>query len=619
MKNHFLSLSLALSGLFVWAGIQVPANAQSQFDATDPDGFLPPNTQFLTKADVLAAITAAAMAVDDSRMVIAVTDRQGNPLGVFKKNGAPALVEGNFGRMSPPEEVAVALARTASFFSNTEAPLSSRTVRFISGVHFPPGIMFVPQAALYGIDNTNRGCGGPDATGKFTEFAANFIPGKEVPAARSIDRSSPGLGILTGKKDIVDSVPYPVEANNLRGAVNPGGIPLYKGGRLVGGIGVTGIPGVPGDNQSNHGYFAGLIPEYAALIGAAAPGLFKFPADPGVVIIDGISLPFVDKPQVLASVLNNQQLPGTKAVPAGTALESLGSFIPLPPPLDPNAALPKDSNGDPTGDPPSDHPAPTDASDGSPDVVATATLYDSPGPVPEGYLVAVHGGPVGGLTQAEVQKIFDQSLATSVITRALIRLPVGVRAKFVIAVSDLNGDLLGLYRMKDATIFSIDVAVTKSRNVIYFSGKNRTPDDLPGVPIGTAVTNRTIEFGAEPIYPPGLDYTNPTLDPNKGGPFFPLYINDTANPCTQGFQVPNDQYPAKYQSGIVFFPGSSPIYKNGVLVGGLGISGDGVDQDDFATVGGVAGFDAPEAMRADRVIDRNVRLPYSKFPRNPTL
>jgi len=67
----------------------------------------------------------------------------------------------------------------------------------------------------------------------------------------------------------------------------------------------------------------------------------------------------------------------------------------------------------------------------------------------------------------------------------------------------------------------------------------------------------------------------------------------------------------------VFFPGALPLYKNGMLVGGLGVSGDGVEQDDFATAGGAAGFEAPSAMRADRVFDQGVRLPYIKFPRNP--
>ena len=67
----------------------------------------------------------------------------------------------------------------------------------------------------------------------------------------------------------------------------------------------------------------------------------------------------------------------------------------------------------------------------------------------------------------------------------------------------------------------------------------------------------------------------------------------------------------------MFFPGSLPLYKNGVLVGGLGVSGDGVDQDDFVTAAGAKGFEAPTAMRADQVEVDGVRLPYQKFPRNP--
>ena len=67
----------------------------------------------------------------------------------------------------------------------------------------------------------------------------------------------------------------------------------------------------------------------------------------------------------------------------------------------------------------------------------------------------------------------------------------------------------------------------------------------------------------------------------------------------------------------MFFPGSLPLYRNGVLVGGLGVSGDGVDQDDFVTAAGAAGFEAPASIRADQIIDQRVRLPYLKFPRNP--
>jgi uncharacterized protein GlcG (DUF336 family) len=230
----------------------------------------------------------------------------------------------------------------------------------------------------------------------------------------------------------------------------------------------------------------------------------------------------------------------------------------------------------------------------------------SPNAAPEGDLVAPRAGPIGGLTEDEVESIVDSAVAEANLTRAVIRLPIGARTRMTIAVADLDGSIIALHRMPDGTVFSIDVAVAKARNVIFFSGANRTANDLPGVPMGTAVTNRTIGFGGQPIYPPGIDGSGP-------GPFFQLYQIDTLNPCTQGSQVANPN-----QNGIVFFPGSLPLYKNGVLVGGLGVSGDGVDQDDFVTSAGAAGFDAPTNIQADQIIDESVRLPYLKFPRNPT-
>jgi uncharacterized protein GlcG (DUF336 family) len=163
-----------------------------------------------------------------------------------------------------------------------------------------------------------------------------------------------------------------------------------------------------------------------------------------------------------------------------------------------------------------------------------------------------------------------------------------------------------LRRMPDATVFSIDVAVAKARNMVYFNSASVDPADLPGVPVGTAVTNRTISFGAQPLFPSGIDGSSP-------GPFFDLYQFDTANPCTNGHQPANPN-----QNGVVFFPGSVPLYKNGTLVGGLGISGDGVEQDDFVSAQAAIGFEPPDAQRADNIEVNGVRLPYLKFPRNPT-
>src|SRR5260370_33226845 len=168
----------------------------------------------------------------------------------------------------------------------------------------------------------------------------------------------------------------------------------------------------------------------------------------------------------------------------------------------------------------------------------------------------------------------------------------------VIAVADLDGTIIGLRRMQDSTVLSIEVEASKGRNMVSFNGAARTAADLNGVPMGTAVTNRTISFGAQPLYPPGIDGSSP-------GPFFNLYTMDLANPCTQGFQsgAANSN-----KSGIVFFPGSAGLFRHGVLAGGVGVSGDGVDQDDYVTSGRTQRFEAPSSILADHIIDTGVRL-----------
>jgi len=55
------------------------------------------------------------------------------------------------------------------------------------------------------------------------------------------------------------------------------------------------------------------------------------------------------------------------------------------------------------------------------------------------------------------------------------------------------------------------------------------------------------------------------------------------------------------EHGIIEFPGGVPIYKGGELVGGLGVSGDGVQQDENVAVAGVVGFEAPVAIRISTV------------------
>jgi len=480
--------------------------------------------QALQVADVQNIVTAAANSVNVD-MVVAVVDRAGFVLGVFRTQNAPATALGNFGQTQNANDVAVALARTGAFFSNDQAPLSSRTVRFISGIHFPPGVTNQPPADLYGIENTNRGC----TLINSPAFESGIPPSLALGGGF-------GPGILTGKADVNDSNAT---------AVNPGGVPIFYKNVVVGGIGV-----VTSSSNLNVAEFAASTGSTTQR-GGAGDNFGPTPAAPGVVFIGGIALPFVDQTSLPAGV-------STGPV-AGT-----GSFL----------VAPANSQGQP----------------------------------PEGDLITPAAGPLGGLSAADVTGILNNAEATANTTRAAIRLPLGSKARMVIAVADLDGTIIGLRRMQDSTVFSIDVAASKARNMVYFNSASRTAADLNGVPMGTAVTNRTISFGAQPLYPPGIDGSN-------AGPFFNLYTMDLANPCTQGFQTGAAN---SNKSGIVFFPGSAGLFRNGVLVGGLGVSGDGVDEDDYVTNGGTAGFEAPANIRADQIMDQGVRLPYFKFPRNPT-
>src|SRR6266478_4016393 len=417
----------------------------------------PPTPTFepLTQSEVTQIVTSAAVVASADTMVIAVVDRQGKVLGVFRKPNAPGLAMGNFSIMEDANDVAVALARTGAYFSNNQAPLTSRTVRFISGIHLPPGVMNQPPADLYGIENTNRGCT------LSAELEGNgFKPAKPVSGVKA-------LGVMTGKKDTNDSDPN---------TVNPGGIPIYRGNVLVGGIGVTGVPID--------------LAEYAAFRGATSTGFgdfFSHLPPPGAVFLGGVVLPAIDHTSPPAG--------------AGSGTATGGTWF----------------------------------------VAAT----DGTGTPAEGDLVTPAAGP-GGLSAADVTAILGNAEAEANLTRAAIRLPEGSRARMVIAVADLDGTIIGLRRMPDSTVFSIDVAASKARNMVYFNSAMRTAADLSGVPMGTGVTNRTISFGAQPLYPPGIDGSS-------AGPFFNLYTMDLANPCTQGFQggAANAN-----KSGIVFFPGS---------------------------------------------------------------
>ncbi len=246
---------------------------------------------------------------------------------------------------------------------------------------------------------------------------------------------------------------------------------------------------------------------------------------------------------------------------------------------------------------------------------------------PFDYIISPRDSASGvAFTGNEVRTLIDQCAAAALRTHAAIRLPASAATRMWITVTDVNGVILGCFRNEDATLFSFEISLTKARNSVYFSnpasldasGPRAGRHPLDGiVPPGTAITCRTLGFLSQPNYPP-------TIDTNPPGPLFAL-AQENRIPTRfnqMGFAPPaaNDT-----QSGIIFFPGSAPLYRNGTLIGGIGVSGDGVEQDDLVTVRGIQAaerillfdLEPPAAIRSDNFSFGGARLPYAKFPQHP--
>ena len=200
--------------------------------------------------------------------------------------------------------------------------------------------------------------------------------------------------------------------------------------------------------------------------------------------------------------------------------------------------------------------------------------------VPYGWLVAPHTSPDAtaanpGPSIADIQQIVAKGIAEADQIRSQVRLPFNSTARMVFAVSDENGNILGLYRMPDATYFSIGVAVAKARNIAYYDNPSRLQpiDKIKGVPAGTAFTSRTLCDVSLPFFPEGIDINPPgpgsiltdggvtKFATNLGPPlpasaFQSIQGYNDFNPNTN-FHDPNN---TANQNGVVLFPGSAPLY-----------------------------------------------------------
>ncbi len=571
-----------------------------------------PAQESLSVADVQKIIAQAAAEAQARGMpsAIAVSDRVGNILGVFVMNGAnlalkipdaPGGVAFNTelqGLALPaPAGVtgAIAKAITGAYLSSGGNAFSTRTASQIVQQHFPPAPSSVglESGPLYGVQFSQLPC-----SDLSSRFGAGMIGPKRSP-----------LGL----------------------AADAGGLPLYKNGVLVGGIGIMGdgvygfdpnILDVDSDNE-----------EFIAVAGSQS---FAAPIDIRAerISVDGTTLRFADATEA--------GLRATGTAPAFASINGVsGNLIAVT-----GYTAAAISAGAAYG------------SEASGVRASTATEFSNR----DAFILTNGSGtnrfPIkaatdGGMSAAEVRAVLEEAFTIMSRARAQIRRPLDSRAQVSISVVDTYGSALGIVRSPDAPIFGIDVSLQKARTAAFFSNAqaasslllNPNPDIVammnaakiffndPAVFTGaTAWSNRAIGNITRPYFPDGevARPSGPFSRAIKGfNPFstglqsamivgnITTHVNyilsgggsaDTPARCTLSPDVIAGQN--RVQNGIQIFPGSVPIYRGSTLVGAIGVSGDGIDQDDMISflglynggvkVGGIG--NAPIANRTDQIL-----------------
>ena len=525
-----------------------------------------------TDVDTIIRHAAARAARVSPNSVIAVIDREGYVLGIWVVRGGNAT----------QDEIATAVSKagTASFLSSNQNAFTSRTAGFIIQQHFPPGVINTAPGPLVGVGLSSLFISDVE---HFKKIDMTYCPPPIPPAVIP----SPG------------TFGSPIAGTSLDGS--PGGVPLYKNGELVGGIGVTG----DGSPQP-------AIPSTAALVFCGMPIV------PGLIRNEN---PFIylngydgDEDVALAGQRGFAPSPGITANNVFLGGIRLSYIV--------SAKKASKKNVAPPGNYDANYPP--QSSPGPPPGIVPATFANVPGEIRQPIINDPLVAPINGqprLTAAEVASIIGFAAERVKITRAAIRLPIGTQMEaFITVVNNPDADgvaptVLGTFRTGEATMFSWDVAVQKARTTLFYSRH-----DFLNFGLDIAMSTRCVGFLAEKNYPPGIDG-------NSAGPFFTEQdalsgfagtepnLTFTAMPATAPDQ--RDGLNPSLPNGITIFPGGFPLYRNGVLIGAIGVSGDGVDQDDIVGASGTHDFLAPMSIRSDQFSFRGANLPYAKFPRDP--
>jgi len=623
----------------------------SRPQATDVDVNTPPvgcdgscaNTP--TQLSVVDVESVIARAVNEAQArnvngTIAVVDRVGNVLAVFEMNAAAAAITitspgGNIDgglegvNIIPGSMAAISKAVTAAYLSTEGNAFSTRTASQIVQDHFNPQDNLQPAGPLFGVQFSQLACS--DLVSRYTGGVPDAGP----------HRSPLGL------------------------AADSGGFPLYKGGTPVGGVGV-----ITDALYSFDSDISDLDQDDDEFIALAAASGFAAPDDRRAhrIAVDGRNLRFSDATQ--AGLLADPNSAATFASINNVA----GTLLAVP-----GYVAATTSAGVAFGQP---------ASGVRPDTLDYAgldafVLVDNANL--ERYRPLAGTDGAAALTAVEVQAILSQALVVANRSRAQIRQPGGTQARVTVSVVDSNGVILGIVRTRDAPVFGTDVSLQKARTAAFFSSATAAAS-LNGVPAATylngglvvlrkeplsqyvtaaqtflglpnALTDGAIAFSdraggnlSRPYFPDGVTGNPPGPFSKPAGQWSPFstglqldlvynalvqhvgfvagLVPDVPANCTgvDGFDnnfVTAGVIPA-LANGTQIFPGSVPIYRGSQLIGGIGVSGDGVDQDDMIAFLGVhesaqgsTFSNAATAMRADTLVPQGTRLRYVNCPATP--